>query len=1589
MAGQDTTSAPEATPPPIPEGQAGASEAPAAGPPPAADEGHDLGRWRGVQFAVDLSQQADDGPPSVELRLTRTRYPIASDAPFAPKRLPERIEVRVGDLDARRVVRSKLRFDARLSAGEHPFPLAGGHPLQLAIAEGTVASGALRVGQRAGGRPGEAPLVERLEIGFDPPLEISNVLHVLVEVQHLFEDRRVAAILDRLPSADKLERLRSVGSRALSLGGKAASRLGSGLRRRLRGRLPEGLGQRVSQLGSRVGKVLSAAPAEAGVVLLSRISAQPRFKALRDQWELELRFSGKVRWLDRVEQPFNDVLLPASVLPAPHAALDRLMSAGPLASGTFRSDRFRIHAFVQAGLDALDGLEGQAEAELELPRLLFAGDAVDRTRFTAQLTLPPRCTLQGPLTLSTVPTNDLPAADTALEGEPDDTQAARLRRFALHLGPAQVGFPGLPGGGLRTEIDAQLDVDLSPNELSLPERVRSRAELRLLSGSSLPRLALELQAAHPLALGGAEVQLVATDLEVEGSGVGMWGGRRIRFRPSGSGLCFGGAISMPEQSLVRRARSELRGALADGRVAGSLKPVAGSSSQWRWSVLANASLHQRLLAEVSPIPELGLDDERLVASVRSSLRAAGEGVIGFAGAQLPELELAEGGELELTLEEAVAELAGRRITLPPGTTLRGGVQRGHLGFHGSSEFILDLGWDLGGQPCLLHGPDRTVSLLTEALRQGELTLHLNPAGRFSFSGLRRGLYGVRFFNALLDPASEPAHLVDVLRSDDALEHVIAAVDILSPELAERLEDLRDLVLGVRTIAEREGIDRPADLIPRHRIARMLSLLAVGTDALQQDLEPLIQSVTEGRGLDVERAKELLRPSLAGFQVDYELDALLRWADLVTSPSEPLSAPEPQTQLPIAEDPAWAGARAGLPSAAEIVAAAHAGEAGRAVLEQAVELAPELTLAQLDLLTEPALAHLEPPLVARLGYVRALKRRVASIEEGYGGIAYAAQVSTIAGFLGEAVGPLPAVDGSAGDQEAPEWPPPCALGPRDVAILLQAGLADGRQGLQTQLHNRMLLERIRDRGGDYLLQVLFEMGHHTPRALTGVLFSFLHQDQDEMRDPLDLVAYLEEGLGLPVPRQPDYMAGGRKARESYYAALAHLAEGVFERAAPYLARRAHLRTVRHPVVAAPSAGGALAELVDHARARIAEADAAGGACSFRTSRPGPAERKAKVAYRAAFAAMRELLDAEPCAFQLPPFKDFWRRNEEALRVLSVVRNYQQDVDHVRRWLDTTAGATPARGEQRLVEAVIRTLYAFPQHQEELLGDPLTRLLIDPEPGRYDFTIITAMGVVTDGAEGHELEDAFARLQEQRGVRVVRSRTGLVRSLGHNAARIIEAVRTVQGPWGYMGYSQGCANALQAEATLLQGTPEQQALLKRLVSRNLLYGATNGSAHGTSGSLKFLRAMIDGERFLKHYQASTSKEAVEIVFRGLKAALDSSFFVKTLGGTESLTLTRAEVLHRDGQFVPWATTSTTRGVVSARTLPESLEYLHYVHRLLAPGRGEDSQVAVDETVGYSTRVTNAQTEVLRRCDTGSYPQNTHHWAPLTVEIDMLRT
>ncbi len=1465
----------------------------------------------GLRVNLESIASHREGPPRVEVELSRSQYPADARDVFQPTRLPDLASLSLGGPLHDCLRRASARLTVRLRPGYYNFPLGDGSACQAEIQAGAQAFLRLEVGPPPTGGP---PAVLAVDLHLQPPLLIHNLLETLSGLHDLVDDRLLALL------------------------------------RPLRPRVPDWL----RQLGlAAVGSADSAA-----AILLEQASARPRWG---EEPVLRFAFSGRVRWMGQLETRFERVTLPSTILPTPFASLERLLSAQPLATAELLASRADPLQMLETLCDTLDVVDCELDAELSAPALQVSGSTIDGARLEATVQPLGEVRLRG-------------GVQARFSGPHVKLETEDLRVSARETDP-----------GLRLRLGASLAADLSRGERPVRERLHGSVELSLAEGSKWPGLGVLLRASDRVVVGEAQLPLELRDVELSGGAAFELQRGRLELSPA-STLTLRAQAGSAEPLRVHQAKSDATGTLA-AAVEASLQPRPEGG--WQVALRADAALRSTVFTRIAALPELDIDEGVLTSHLEARALLELCALLRFERGGL-EVDLA-GSRAALDVARLELELGSRRLTLPPGTQLSAGVVEGLLARAGLQGLALDVRWDLQGQPCLLHHAGQAVSLLTDELRQVQMVLLLDRAGKLSFAGDREGLYGVRYFNTLLNPAGNPEQLVDLLLSEDAIGHVLGAAAVFAPGAAELISDLRALWLAARRIVKGEGLKQPKDLIPRRKIARMLSLLLAGDARLQPRLEPIIRKVTEGEGLDLAAARELILQELGEFELDYEVTAVLNWLDLVLSPTEPLEPVPAEEEPALAEDPAYAEARAGLPSAAEIYAVVMSGQLDEGWARRLAELAPQLTRKQLGFILERASSGWDRRVLARLRYAHEIKLRVESIAESYGGVEYLLQPATIASFLGEAVGPLPGINHPEPADPA-AWPPPCALGSADVAVLLQAGLATGMQGRRTQLNNRLLLELMRRQPPAFTREVLIELGHQSPRALSGILYAFLDQDQDQLAEPLDLVDLLAGKLDVPVPRQRDFLAGGNKARQSYYEALTRLADQIIEEANPYLARKAHLQVMRHPsplpeVMLPPS----LEALEERARGALARADEAGGECSFgsgRGGRGGP-RQKARRAYESAFRACAHLLEAEPRAFQLPWLRRFWLRNEEALRVLSCVRGWQEDRDRDRHWLAVVSGQDRFEDEQELLQTLVRTLYWEREHQDALLADPLVRLLIDPPEGRYDFSIVSCMGVITDGKDGKELCDAYQRLEERRGVQILRAHTAIMRSLEYNAERIVEAIEACQTPWGIIGYSQGCANALMAESMLRGGTPEEQRHLERLVCRNFLFSAANGSAHGTAGMLKFMRALVLGERYLKHYQAMYSWEAIKSVLRMVRAVLDSRVFVAVLGGAHSLSFERARLLHRDGQFLDGVPTSLTRGVVTEDRLPETLEYLYYVLREQTRSAEQDTQVLIGDAVGSSTRVRNAAAEVLSRCDLATYPQATHHWAPLTKEIEFVTT
>ena len=1425
--------------------------------------------------------------------------------PFSPLRLPEHVEVHLRDIDSTLIDHGSGNIDIDLEPGTHRLPLAGRHHFVVEVSEETVAQASFEIGPPPtaerddrfitrmlkpgpSASQGQRRVVRSLDVVFDPPLLLPNLIPTLLEVQELFRDRGLASWMRRpVPTAS----------------GSA---------------FPEGTRRFLDTLS-----MVASSANRLGFVLLQHIRGEPVYRARTGQWELRLSFSGHVQLAGGVPLiPFNDVVLPSFLLPVAFASVDELLSGEPLASADLRKDRVRIDEAIEGVRGLLAAFEGRVSLRSELPKLLVQAEAVDRTDMQVTVTLPEVLTVEGRVSGKRQGETLILDADELAIGFPEP---------CIHL-------------GVRALVE-----DLGPEQGSWSSRLRAHVENTIAPGSRIPQVDVEVLTSHPFATGDSKLGLTVRDIRIEGGAGGMsFAGPCIDLWPMSRSVEFSADVSTRHDLVVQTVglRSEVR--VPSGHARGSLE--LGADGLWHVGLDANAGLDVRVVKQVPGIPELSIEPGDLAATLQGTLSLEVDTNADFALTNAFDVEIWDG---KAVLDTSRAEVAihDRRIAFPEGTLVELRPRQASVSASGFGALAFDVGWDMHSKPCLLHAGDRTASLLAADLRKGEVTVHLSPQGRLSFSGERHGLYGIRYFNTLLNPAADPEHLAELLRSEEAMGYVLSALELLSPDLCDRMSLVRDLALGLQTIAERSGIRELRHFIPRPAMARFLSLVLAGDLSKVERIATQIKRVTEAQGLDVIGLKNLLREQFDEFDVDYEIGGLVALAGCADTSMEPVVEPPAVEAEPLALTAAYAEEIADLPSAGDVYEQLESGSVCPTLIAALCRLAPRLTVDQLDYVVRHVDATWGENRVKWLRFVHAVKRRVGQIADAYGGVEYAFQEVVISTFLGEAIADASDPGQAADDvwDDRSKWPPACALGSEGVAVLLKAGLALDRQNRQTQINNRMLLDLMRERAPRFTIDVLADIGQHNPRALTGILFAFLEQEQDHIANPIDLPAMLEEKLNVPVPRRRDFMAGGCRARDSYWGALSELAEAVLARSGASYAVKSHLQVQRHPVPTSYRPKARHRKLIEDAKKAIEKADQAGAACTFTDRKASGPITKAITAYRSAFDACAALIAEDRTAFQAGWFTAFWMRNEEALKVLSVVRNYQNDIDRVRPWLHRVTARRSYRHEQDLLTGVLNYVIHDPRDRKKLASDPLVRLLIDPLAGRYDFTIVSAMGVITEGEHGTEIEDAFRRIEAQRGVRVVRAPTGTAMSLEDNARRIISSIEQIGGPFGLFGYSQGCANALAAESILRGGTPDQQRLIEQLVCRNLLFSAFNGSAHGLYGSDKFQQAMVEGERFLKHYQVMFSSEAVASFLRIARAVVDSSIFVRVLGGVHSLTMQRATEFHREMQIVEHAPTSTLRGVVQPEDLPETLELTYYLLRHMTSGAEQDTQVLATDAVG----------------------------------------
>ena len=202
-----------------------------------------------------------------------------------------------------------------------------------------------------------------------------------------------------------------------------------------------------------------------------------------------------------------------------------------------------------------------------------------------------------------------------------------------------------------------------------------------------------------------------------------------------------------------------------------------------------------------------------------------------------------------------------------------------------------------------------------------------------------------------------------------------------------------------------------------------------------------------------------------------------------------------------------------------------------------------------------------------------------------------------------------------------------------------------------------------------------------------------------------------------------------------------------------------------------------------------------------------------------------------------------------------------------------------------------------------------------------------------------------------------------------------------PYGLLGYSQGCANALVTESVLYSGSPTQQRALSKstggLVCRQLLFSAANGSFHGPAMEKKIQRLIVMCEEFFKYQQGYFSRAFQNQILEALNSALDSAEFHKLMGGAQSFLPDGSRAFWREAQHLAHVPTCTLKGVMEKHTTPECLEMISHLLTKQSGSPLHDSQVHVFDAVAYPVYFRNRNGRLLQKCGIGEGAiQRTHH-------------
>lgn len=912
---------------------------------------------------------------------------------------------------------------------------------------------------------------------------------------------------------------------------------------------------------------------------------------------------------------------------------------------------------------------------------------------------------------------------------------------------------------------------------------------------------------------------------------------------------------------------------------------------------------------------------------------------------------------------------------------------------GISDCDFDLHYQAIESPILSIHNDATP-LLPDEFNNFNIHAHITPNGILRFDG-GDGFYDAVFFNTLLHPNSERDNWLKILQYKPLCQHILRLAQItIFPKIDGANAFCSRISRGIQKCSDLD-IFSTAQLIHPPTLARAISIMLFNDESATEEILPSILRIYNADGLDRFKLEELIDRAFPNANLDY-VGRLLKWLQHLFQTvdyTQPTTTFEPA----LCDDERFQVQIAALPTANEIYEEDWNVETQNRIYTYAAGLNCD----QIQwILNHKSHAFADHSRFSKLKTLLDIKRKILNLETREG--TFIIQDFNINVFLGalldeemhycDNLGLSPNSDDVTDLFRS--W-----LAPIDIAILITAGISSRYHGIFVQINQARLWDYLKRRGPRFAYAVFYEIGRRNDRVLANMLMSWLSQDQAFMKFPVDRPKELSNLLHIEIPDDSKFTPWSDSRPASYIQAIFDAAERVNTLNDPYCAARLRLESYR----CTPPAQTALPP---DEEIKLANAIQRAQCETQRLIDPQNIQQSidqlsqkdwnfARETWQCTFESVRHFAQSIADPWQYPVFKDFWARTIDALRIASVLDDVQNDYDETRIWLNyhlkTSQNPSYPKNERECsfaqkIIAIVDFIFARDEDKKAILLDPLTWFMPTPKKGNVSLTLVTAMGIITNGTAGHELETVFERLKNTRNIDTRRTNTGTIQPIQYNAAQIIRVIETIDTPFAMIGYSQGCPNMMKAEANLFTGTPDKRKLLNNLVSRNFICSAFNGSPHATCGVLKYKYALIEGENILKSLSTALSKPLYKMIFSLIQRILDTPLINASLTSVEAISHEGLLELARDAQYAPHVPSIENSGMT--QKLPEGLILManHFDKQAHMPN---DSQIGIDCAHAYPVYNENPSVKVLKNEAISPRLLNIHHWSPLVKEVQFLES